>query len=95
MATTVNTPIGERIAALADTDLSARPAEVWAVALEAERAGVAAGIVDALLDVSSPSVVRERALAMVSARLVLSVPSAPVSEVDIRRAMTAAGLQYA
>lgn len=95
MATTLNTPIGERIAALADTDLSARPAEVWAVALEAERAGVATGIVDALLDVRSPAVVRERALAMVSARLVLAEPVAPVSDGDVRRAMAAAGLQYA
>ena len=53
MMTTPQATMSERIAALSDTDLSTRPAEVWAIALEAERAGVATGIVDALLDPKS------------------------------------------
>ena len=92
MMTTPQHTISERIAALADTDLSTRPAEVWAVALEAERAGVATGIVDALLDPKSPSVVRERALALVGAALVQDSPTTPVTSAEVNRAMVAAGL---
>jgi len=92
MATTLTPTIGERIADLAEADLATRPAEVWAVALEAERAGVATGLVDALLDPASPAVVRERALARIAAVLVQDDTTAPTPRDEVVRAMVAAGL---
>lgn len=75
---------------LAEADMTAFPAKVWAVAMEAERLGTPTPIVDALLDTRSPVVVRQRALARIAGRVHSQASDRPTSSRPAWRASSLA-----
>ena len=69
-------------ATLEGATLQQRAADLWAIAREAESAGVSPTLVDVLLDDAAPDVARMRALAVIGSRLErehAAVASAPQS----------------